>query len=169
MKRLQHTLAIAAIGIATTLSATAMGLTREQVQAELREAIRMGDLIVGEHGQTLREMYPSRYPARPVEVGKTRAQVRAELAEAIRTGDMVADADSGLKFNEINPSLYPAIASQPGKTRAQVRAELQEAIRTGDILAGGEQGLKLNELFPHRYPRPTQTTDKGASTDVSFR
>ena len=38
------------------------GLTREQVKAELAEAIRTGDIIgSGESGLTLRELNPQRY------------------------------------------------------------------------------------------------------------
>jgi hypothetical protein len=47
-------------------------VTREQVKAELAEAIRTGD-IVGEpeQGLKLNQMYPNRYPAK---------QLRADLA-----------------------------------------------------------------------------------------
>ena len=63
--------------------------TREQVKAELAEAIRTGDIVVnGETGQKANELFPGRYPAKPVAQGKTREQVKIELAEAIRTGQM---------------------------------------------------------------------------------
>ncbi len=58
--------------------------TREQVKAELAEAIRTGDIEYGERGQKLNELFPGRYPAKPAVQGKT----RAELAEAIRTGQL---------------------------------------------------------------------------------
>ena len=38
--------------------------TREQVHAELLEAIRMGDTPLFENGQTPRDINPSAYPAR---------------------------------------------------------------------------------------------------------
>lgn len=82
-------------------------LTRSQVQAELAQAIRSGDLPAdAESGLKLNQVNPSKYPSVLTPTGKTREQVKAELAEAIRTGDMIADAETGLKFNEINPSKY---------------------------------------------------------------
>ena len=124
--------------------------TREQVKAELAEAIRTGDIVVGEGGEKANELYPSRYPAKPAVQGKTREQVKAELAEAIRTGDIVV-GEGGEKANELYPSRYPAKPAVQGKTREQVKAELAEAIRTGDIVVG-EGGEKANELYPSRYP-----------------
>lgn len=40
-----------------------LGKTRAQVKAELNEAIRTGSLVYGEHGETLRDLYPHRYPS----------------------------------------------------------------------------------------------------------
>jgi Domain of unknown function (DUF4148) len=129
-------------------------LTREQVKAELAEAIRTGDMPVGgESDLKLNQLYPDRYPAKPALVGKTREQVRAELAEAIRTGNVLADGESGLLRNEVDPARYPAKATYVGKTREQVKAELAEAIRTGDMPAGGESVLMLYEMYPQRYAK----------------
>jgi hypothetical protein len=136
-------------------------MTREQVKADLAEAIRTGDMLAGESGLKLNEINPGRYPARPVLAGKTREQVQAELAEAIRTGDMLAGGESGLKLNEINPDRYPAKTILAGKTREQVKAELAEAIRTGDMLASGESGLTLYEMFPDRYAKARQAVYAG--------
>ena len=81
--------------------------TRDQVKAELAEAIRTGDVLAsGESGLKLNELYPQRYPHAPAAVATTRAQVKAELAEAIRTGDMIASGESGLKLNEEFPQRY---------------------------------------------------------------
>lgn len=65
--------------------------TREQVKAELAEAIRTGEIVNTESGQKMNEMFPSWYPAKPVTPvtqGKTREQVQSELTEAIRNGTM---------------------------------------------------------------------------------
>jgi len=126
-------------------------ITREQVKAELREAIRTGDIIDGYLGLTRYERNPSAYPARPVVAGKTRDQVKAELREAIRIGD-ITDGYEGLTRYERNPSAYPARTVVAGRTRDEVKAELAEAIRTGDIVVG-ESSLKLNEQHPGRYPK----------------
>lgn len=83
------------------------GVTREQVKAELVEAIRTGDMVDDFSGLKLNELYPDRYPAKPVQAGLTRELVKAELAEASRTGDILDDA-SGLKLNQLYPGRYPA-------------------------------------------------------------
>jgi Domain of unknown function (DUF4148) len=127
------------------------GKTRDQVRAELAAAQRDGDLLApGDSGLTLRELNPSRYPARQAASVKNRAQVVAELQEARRNGDIVV-GDTGLTQYEINPRNFPARAVAQGKTREQVRAELAEAIRSGDIVANGDSGETLRELHPQRY------------------
>jgi hypothetical protein len=61
--------------------------TRAQVQAELAEAIRTGNLLAsGESGLRLNEVNPSKYPAKAVLAGKSRAQVLAELNETKHLG-----------------------------------------------------------------------------------
>jgi len=150
------TLAAAAFSAGQVFAADANApKTREQVKAELTEAIRTGDIVAdAEGGRKANEINPSLYPVKAVVQGKTREEVKAELAEAIRTGDIVAGVESGLKANEINPSLFPAKPLVQGKSRDEVKAELAEAIRTGDILAGGEgSNQKLNQLDPVRYGR----------------
>ena len=126
--------------------------TRDQVRAEFAGAQRDGDLPApGDSGLTLRELNPSRYPARQAASVKTRAQVVAELQEARRNGDIVV-GDTGLTQYEINPRNFLARAVAQGKTREQVRAELAEAIRSGDIVANGDSpGETLRELHPQRY------------------
>lgn len=127
------------------------GKTRDQVRAELAAAQRDGDLLApGDSGLTLRELYPSRYPARQAAAVKTRAEVVDELQEARRNGDIVV-GDTGLTQYEINPRNFPVRAVAQGKTREQVRAELAEAIRSGDIVANGETGKTLRQLYPQRY------------------
>jgi ribosomal protein L30E len=144
---------IAAVALAGTASTVvqAQGLTREQVRAELAEAIRSGDYLVGgEMNLRLRDvspgMYPNRHPSTSV---KTREQVRAELAEAIRTGDIIV-GEQGLTAYEQNPSRYPERPVVAGKTREQVREELALAIRLGDTPID-EQGLTPAERFPNQY------------------
>ena len=88
---------------------TSTGLTRDQVKAELAEAVRTGNMVGNdESGKMLNEIYPSRYPAQPAYQGKTRAQVKAELAEAVGTGNILANdpSGSGKMLNEINPGFY---------------------------------------------------------------
>ena len=83
-------LSLAAFGAGQALAADASApKTREQVKAELAEAVRTGNIIGNEQGQKLNEIYPGRYPAQAATAGKTREQVKAELAEAVRTGNIV--------------------------------------------------------------------------------
>ena len=101
-------LAVAALAASNAIAADASApKTREQVKAELAEAVRTGDIMVnGETGQKANEMFPALYPAKPTFQGKTREQVQAELAEAVRTGDIVADGETGLKLNQLFPQRY---------------------------------------------------------------
>jgi hypothetical protein len=132
--------------------------TREQVKAELAQAIRTGNMPAsGDSGLLLNELYPQRYATPAAQAGLTREQVKAELVQAIRTGNMVAAGEGGLKLHEEFPQRYPAVAVAVGKTREQVKAETAEAIRTGDIIEAGESGLKLNQLYPQRYAKARAT------------
>jgi hypothetical protein len=146
MNRNTATLLALAVSAAFSLPAMAdqdSGKTRAQVQAELQQAERTGDLRDGDTGMKLSEMNPGRYAVVQTN-GKTRAEVKAELQQAERTGD-IADGETGLKLNQTHPSRYSAQNSESGKTRAEVKAE-----RSGDIVEG-ETGLKLNQLYPSRY------------------
>jgi hypothetical protein len=145
-------LTLVALAIAAALTATAhadTGKTREQVRAELAEAVRNGDVMAaGESGLTLRQMFPQRYPQAAVAgSGVTRAQVLGEVEEARRNGTLIAAGEAGQPVT--NPQTYPTQFA--GKTRAQVEAETREAIRTGNILAGGESSLLLKDAYPERY------------------
>ncbi|MDB5861137.1 MAG: hypothetical protein JWQ76_4826 [Ramlibacter sp.] len=84
--------------------------SREQVKAELADAIRTGDILAhGESSYQLNEVNPNRYPPAYMAAGKTREQVKAELAEAIRTGDILAGGESSLKLNELYPWTYQGV------------------------------------------------------------
>lgn len=126
-RRFTSVFAAAVLAIAAGQAVAAdQGLSREQVQAELQQAIRNGSLVAGgDSGQTLKQLSPNRYTEAAVRQqavetaqGKTRAQVKAELAEALRTGDIVAGGESGQKLNELFPGRYtdhvsPVLAGQP--------------------------------------------------------
>ena len=107
----KHVTAIAAALIA--LSATQVFAadgpkTREQVKAELAEAIRTGNMPAhDESGRLLNQVYPERYATPINQAGKSRAEVQAELTEAIRTGDVVAHGETGEKLKDLNPGAYP--------------------------------------------------------------
>ena len=74
-------LLLAAMGAAPLLaSAQSAPLTREQVRAELFQAIRSGDMMgSGESSMTLRQINPRAYPAQAATgAKKTREQVQQE-------------------------------------------------------------------------------------------
>ena len=161
MKSLHIAGAIALLATFSSLSAHAdVGKTREQVRQEYFQAVKSGDLIVGDTGLTLREQRPSQYPREQSLDGKSRAQVKFETAQAIRNGDTIDE--SSLTVREHYPQRFPAAAQDPGKTREQVKAELAQAIRTGDIVPSGDGGQRLNELFPQRNANAHATSGLAA-------
>lgn len=113
-------------------------LSREQVQAELAQAQRNGDLLGdAETGLKQNQVAPGNYPAQAAAAGKTREQVMAEFAQALRSGDIPVDSVTGLKANQLAPANYPAPATAQGKSRDQVQAELNTAIRSGALPVHG--------------------------------
>jgi hypothetical protein len=83
------------------------GLTRTQVEQQLGDAVRSGDMLAnGESGLREKDLEPGRYPAAPTGVGKSRAQVKAELAQAMASGDMLAPGEIGLPEKQVDPTFY---------------------------------------------------------------
>ena len=76
-------LALAAMpALSTATTSASEPKTREQVKAELAEAIRTGEMLErGGRSRKLNEVYPGRYPVKPLAQQKTRAQVQVELAD----------------------------------------------------------------------------------------
>lgn len=143
--------ALAAVALLGAASLTqAQGLTREQVKAELAEAIRTGEIVVDEQGHKANEKWPGRYPARAAVSGKTREEVKLELAEAIRSGDLIQDEHGHTAF-ELAPHRYPARPAVAGKTRAQVQTELAEAVLLGDVPIDPDDGRSPAERNPQRF------------------
>ena len=82
-------------------------LSREAVQADLREARRTGEVVANaEAGIPANEMHPGQYPTQVAEQTMSREEVRADLREALRTGDTVANGETGMKLNEVFPGRY---------------------------------------------------------------
>ena len=103
-----------AIALAATLAGgqalaadTSTGKTRDQVNVELVEAVRTGNIRANDESGLMRnEVNPSFYPAQAETQGNTRAEVRAELKKAIRTGNMPANDETGRMLNEVSPGFY---------------------------------------------------------------
>jgi len=125
------------------------GKTREQVRAELADAQRSGDIVWGEAGRKLNEIYPNRYPHKVSQPGETRAEVKAELEQARRNGDLPMD-DLDQTDRDINPDRYPPQPMPPGLSRAEVKRETIQAIRAGETQIG-DSGRTLAEEDPSRY------------------
>jgi hypothetical protein len=99
---------VAAQAVAQTTDASAPK-TRAEVQAELLEAQRTGNIVSwGDSGRMLNELYPQNYPPKPAGQGLSREQVMAELLEAQRTGNIMSWGEPGLMLNELYPQRYPA-------------------------------------------------------------
>jgi hypothetical protein len=82
-------------------------LSREAVQADLREAQRTGEMVANaEAGIPANEVSPASYPAQAADHNMSRAEVQAELREAQRTGDLVANGETGMKLNQVFPGRY---------------------------------------------------------------
>lgn len=130
---------VAAFSAGQAMAADTSGaLSRDQVQAELAQAVRSGNIVIDqETGLKANEVFPGSYPAQSAVQGKTRAEVQAELAEAIRTGDIPVDGVTGLKLNQLAPGNYPAPVAAQGKSREEVQAELATAIRRGALPVHG--------------------------------
>ena len=101
-------LAFAALAATNAIAADASApKTREQVKAELAEAVRTGNIVInGEISQHANEMMPGMFPAKPIVQSTTREQVKTELVEALRTGNIMADGETGLKLNQLYPQRY---------------------------------------------------------------
>jgi Domain of unknown function (DUF4148) len=131
-------LALSTLTISVTLigSSAALGQeckTREQVKAELADAIRDGSILSGD-GTLWRDLGAPRRPADTALAGKTREEVGAELAEANRDGTILSG--DGTLWSDLGAPRRPADTALAGKTREQVKAELAEANRDGVILSG---------------------------------
>ena len=60
--KLSHTFgSLLLLAVFATSAQAQAGKTREQVRAELYEAIRTGDMLAGDSGRTLYEQFPERY------------------------------------------------------------------------------------------------------------
>jgi len=143
---------------AAVMAADASGAkTREEVKAELADAIRTGNIADNEFAQPLNQLYPSRYPAPAVASARSRVEVKTELAAAVRSGHLVTD----LEIPTVAERDTRLVAAS-GKTRAQVKAELAEAVRTGNIV-DDETHLKLNELHPAQYRGQSASSGKAGN------
>jgi hypothetical protein len=82
------------------------GKPREQVKAELAQALHAGDLLAGESSYKLNEVHPNLYPPVAMVAGTTREAAKLELAQAIESGEIIAGGELALKRNELSPRRY---------------------------------------------------------------
>jgi hypothetical protein len=147
---MNHTRKILAVLVLAALggAASAQGLSRAQVRAELAAAQRNGDMLTAD-GIPMRDLRPDLYPQRPAS-HLARAKVEAQVLQARHDGTLIEA--SGLREKDLAPGMYPrdpVVAS--GKSRAAVEAELAMAIRDGDMLAPGDAGVTEAQLRPAYY------------------
>lgn len=86
-------------------------LTRAQVKADLLAAQANGDIIVGENGETARELNPRLYSATSVAIKapKSRSEVRAEFLAAQKSGDLII-GENGERARDLNAHAFTANA-----------------------------------------------------------
>lgn len=88
-------LAVSALITGQALAAdTDTTLTRAYVQAELAEALRTGNFVVGESSERLNEQAPQNYPPQETGSSVTRDRVQAELDNAISAGKVQVGENS---------------------------------------------------------------------------
>jgi len=141
---------VAILSAAVSTAYAQQPLTREQVKAELAQAIHDGNVITGDSGETQAQLYPWAYPQASKAQGLTREQVLAELKRAQRDGDIEV-GDSGLTLAQLYPQEYPHPNAATALTREQVKAELARAIRDGDLPPTGDSEQTLAQQFPDVY------------------
>ena len=88
-------------------------LSRADVRAQFLAAQAAGDLVVGQNGETARELDPRLYPVDTAAANvakKTRGEVRSEFLAAQAAGDLVT-GENGETARELNPRAYLAHAT----------------------------------------------------------
>ncbi|MNT46167.1 hypothetical protein D3C72_1827940 [compost metagenome] len=136
MKSIRHSASILILSLTAAVAGHAVaaepsaGLTRAQVQADLAEAQRTGNIVEGEFSQPRNVLHPQQYPAQPKAEGKTRAQVIAELEQARASGELTYLEDTGMQLNTLPNS------QGKGLTRAEVVADMQKARAAGQMQIG---------------------------------
>ena len=107
---------------------------RARIDAELREAIRLGDYPVLDDGSTPRSRNPAGFPARAAlnDKGITRHEVDTERSAAIAQGSYPV-FDDGSTPRDRAPQAFPAQAVGPALTRADLDRALALAIQDGDF------------------------------------
>lgn len=113
----------------TMANAATTTLSRAQVQTELADAVRTGNVLADENGSKLNDIFPHNYASTTGNT-LTRAQVQAELAAAQQSGT-ITNGESAQRMNELFPHNYPAVSQSQGKTRAEVQAETDQARAQG--------------------------------------
>ncbi len=85
-------IAAAGFSIATILAGQALAdpgpptpKTTEQIQSELAEARRTGEIVADESGKKMNELYPDRYPSKRVTQSNTQLSAEGPPGGATRT------------------------------------------------------------------------------------
>ncbi len=138
--------------------ASAPGLSRAEVKAELDAARKDGVIPLNEEGEMPRDLDPKAFPPKTAQPPATRAEVKSELSAARKAGDLPV-GDEGKTARDINPSAYPAKPMPAGLTRDQVKAEAKAALRAGEIPIG-ETGETPAQENPSRYAGAPATPPK---------
>jgi hypothetical protein len=138
--RSQHVLGL--LTMAATLAGSGNAFaqecaTREQVQAELRQALRDETILSGDSSGAIALERAARHPAPPTVANPAlERQVKVELADALRDETILSGDSSGAIALE-HAARHPAPPTVANAARQrQVQVELADALRNGTILSG---------------------------------
>lgn len=102
-------------------------LTRQEVREQFLAAQKNGDLVVGQNGETARELDPRLYPTQAdTTPNKTREQVRAEFIAAQQAGELII-GENGETARELNPGAYPAAMATDHQEKAHLNGLRRQA------------------------------------------
>jgi hypothetical protein len=111
--------------------------TREQVQAELRQALRDETILSGDSSGAIALERAARHPSPPTVADPALArQMKVELADALRDETILSGDSSGAMALE-RAARHPAPRTVADVARQQqVKVELADALRNGTIVSG---------------------------------
>jgi hypothetical protein len=152
-------LVLGALTIAATLAGSGTAFaqectTREQVQAELRQALRDETILSGDSSGAIALERAARHPAPPTVADPAlERQMKAELADAVREETILSGDSSGAMALE-RAARHPAPPTVADAARQrQIKVELADALRNETILSGDSSGAIALE-HAARHPAP---------------
>ena len=82
--------------------------TPASTQSSQYQSVEVQNDVATEPGETLKDVYPDRFPSSQPVMSKSPEQIKAELNDAVRNGAIIDD-EAGWKPREEFPDRYPAL------------------------------------------------------------